>query len=188
VATRLIVIAFFTFGLGSLYACGVDIIGGQARPAVYVVLVLTLVFVATTGTLLYTHRGAGKESPDTANWLVWLLVIATVLAAIFGLFPLLLPNVFSSLFALKGTDAFIFRQAGAAALGYAVMGIFELRSRNWYEVRWPLVMAGIFNGLSFIVSVFALVAGGPLVLALLVAPVSLGVTIALIVAVRRRGK
>lgn len=187
-AIRLIVVAFFTFGIGSLYACAADIIGGAAKPVVYVVLVLTLVFVTITGTLLYRHRNDSKGSRDTASWIGWFLVIATVLAAVFGLLPLLLPNLGSPLFHLKGTDVFIFRQAGAAALGYAVMGVFELRSRNWQEIRWPLVMAGIFNGLSFIASVVSLASGGPLLLSLLVMLATLSVTIAIIVALRRQGQ
>jgi hypothetical protein len=185
---RLVIIAFFTFGLASLYACGADIVSGSARPVVYVVLVLTVVFVAITGTLLYTHRGASKGSPDTAHWIGWFLVIATVLAAIFGLFPLFLPNFLNPLFSLKGTDVFIFRQAGAATLGYVIMGVFELRSRNWQEIRWPLVMAGIFNGLAFISSLVSFVVGGPFLLSLLVAPASLAVTIAVVIAMSRRGQ
>jgi hypothetical protein len=187
-AARLVIIAFFTFGLASLYACGIDIISGLARPVVYVVLALTLVFVTITGTLLYTHRRLSKGSPDTANWVAWFLVIATAFAVIFGLLPLFLPNVFSLLFMLKGTDVFIFRQAGAATIGYAVMGVFELRSRNWQEIRWPVAMAGVFNGISFLVTLLALTATGPLILPLLAIPVSLGVTIAAIVAFRRQGK
>ncbi len=187
-AIRLIVLAFFTFGIGSLYACAVDIIGGAAKPVVYVVLALTLVFVTITGTLLYRHRNDSKGSANTARWVAVFLVIATVLAAIFGLLPLLFPGSGTPLFHLKGTDVFIFRQAGAASLGYAVMGVFELRSRNWQEMRWPLVMAGIFNGLSFIASVVSLASGGPLLLSLLVMLATLGVTMAIIVALRRRGQ
>ena len=187
-AIRLIVIAFFTFGIGSLYACAVDIIGGAAKPVVYVVLALTLLFVSITGTLLYRHRIESKGSPDTARWLAVFLVIATILAAIFGLLPLLLPGAGTPLFHLKGTDVFVFRQAGASSLGYAVMGVFELRSRNWQEMRWPLVMGGIFNALSFIASVLSLATGGPLLLSLLVMLATFGVTVAIIVALRRQGR
>jgi hypothetical protein len=187
-SVRLVVMAFFTFGLASLYACAVDIINGNAHLVVYVVLLLTLIFVTITGTSLYNHRSQRSAPPNIASWLVWLLTIATVLAAFFGLFPLLLPHQFASLAGLKGTDAFIFRQAGAATLGYAIMGIFELRSRNWPELRCPLLMAAVFNGLSFVASVAALLTGQVLLLAVLVAPVSLVVTVALSVALQRGGK
>ena len=190
-AIRIVIIAFFTFGIASLYACGTDIINALPKPTayvVYVVLALTVIFVTITGTLLYTHRNVSKGTPDIANWVVWFIVIATVLATTFGLLPLLLPDAFTHLFTLSGKDVFIFRQAGAATLGYAVMGIFQLQSRNWQEIRWATTMAGVFNGLSFIASIIALVTGGPLLLALLATPASLGVTIASIVAFVRQGK
>jgi hypothetical protein len=187
-ATRLVLLAFFTFGLASLYACGVEIFNGLAQPVVYVVLALTLVFVAITGTLLYTHRSLSKGSPDIAPWLVWFVGLAILPAVFFGLLPLLLPQVFSLLFLLKGTDVFIFRQAGAATLGYAVMGLFELRSRTWQHIRWSVAMAGIFNGLSLLASLLTLATGGPMVLALLVTPVTIGVISAVIVAFRRQGR
>lgn len=53
---------------------------------------------------------------------------------------------------------FIFRQARAAALGYAVMGIFELRSRDWQEIRWFLVMADIWWPIATVVACYG---GGP---------------------------
>src|SRR5439155_21769020 len=170
------------------YACAADIVSGNAHLVVYVVLFLTLIFVAITGTSLYNHRSERSAAPNIASWVVWLLVIATVLAAVFGLFPLLLPQVFASVGGLKGTDVFIYRQAGAATLGYAIMGIFELRSRNWQELRFPALMAAVFNGLSFVASVAALLTGQISLLALLVAPVALAVTIALGVALRRGGR
>ena len=43
---RLMVMAFFAFGVGSLYACAADIISGTAKPVVYVVLALTRVTLA----------------------------------------------------------------------------------------------------------------------------------------------
>lgn len=187
-ALKLVVLAFFTFGIGSLYACGADIITGSAKWVVYVVLGLTILFVCITGTILYRHRSVSKEQPDTAPWYTWFLVFATLLATAFGLFPLLLPEPFHTLFGLKGTDVFIFRQAGAATLGYAVMGVYEIRSRNWTEIRWPAVMAGVFNGLSFIASLLAIIMGQVNLLVILVTPASLLVTIGIIVALVRRGK
>jgi len=187
-ALRLVVVAFFTFGLASLYACGVDIVAGNAHPVVYVVLILTLVFVAITGTLLTLHRAGGKLIPDIAPWLVSVLVIATVLAAVFGLLPLLVPTLFGHFLGFKANDLFIYRQAGAATLGYAVMGVLELRSRHWQELRFPVLMAVVFNGVSFLASLFALFTGEPPLLSILVVPVGLAVTIASLVALRRGGR
>ena len=50
----------------------------------------------------------------------------------------------------RGTDEYVYRLAGAACFGYAVMGIQELRSLHWYDMRLPNVMALVFNGLAFL--------------------------------------
>jgi hypothetical protein len=185
---RLLVVAVLTFNLASLYGCAIEIAGGQAQPVVYLILVTSLAFVALCVALLSSRRAAPAGAPDSAPWVVWFLRIATLLAATFGLLPLLVPTLFGTLFGFKATDIFLYRQAGAATLGYAVMGVLELRSRRWEELRLPVLMAGVFNGLSFLASVVALVSGqgGWLVYPVLLA--SLGVTAASIVALRRNGK
>ena len=189
-AVKLMVIAVLTFNLASLYACGSEIISpatiGGTRPIVYLILVTSLVFIAMTGMLLYRHRQDAKLAPNIASWIMTFIVIATILAATFGLTPLFYPQL-NQLFGFKVTDLFLYRQAGAATLGYAVMGIFELRSRNWQELRCPFVMAAIFNGVSFLVSLLTIVLGQSLLLPVLVAIASLAVTIATIIALRTNG-
>ena len=184
---RLMVLAFFAFGVGSLYACAADIVSGTTKPVVYMVLALTIIFMAITGTHLYIHRGELPRTPDTATWVKWFLVIATILATIVALLPLLVPTQTAPFFHLQGTDVFIFRQSGAASLGYAVMGVYELRSLNWQEIRLPFVMALVFNGLAFIVSLIVIIIGTTTWLPYLVGPAALGVTLAIIVALRRHG-
>jgi hypothetical protein len=189
-AVKLIVIAVLTFNLASLYACASEIISpstnGGAKPVVYLILATSIVFVAMTGTLLYRHRTDAQLAPDIASWIVTFIVIATILAATFGLTPLFYPQL-NHLFGFKVTDLFLYRQAGAATLGYAVMGIFEIRSRNWQELRCPFVMAAIFNGFSFLASLLTIALGESLLLPVLVAIASLAVTIATIVALRTNG-
>lgn len=189
-AVKLVVISVLTFNLASLYACGAEIIHpttiGGTKPVVYLILVTSLFFVAMTATLLYRHRHDAKMMPTIASWVVILIVIATILAATFGLTPLFYPQVFK-LVGYKVTDIFLFGQAGAATLGYAVMGIFELRSRNWQELRSPFVMAALFNGVSFLACLLSIALGEPLFLPILVAIASLAVTIAIIIALRTNG-
>ncbi len=189
-AVRLMVIAVLTFNLASLYVCGAEIIHpttiGGTRPIVYLILVTSIGFVALTGTLLYRHRLDAKMVPNIASWIVTFIVIATVLAATFSLLPLFYPQL-GRLVGYKVTDIFLYGQAGAATLGYAVMGIFELRSRNWQELRCPFFMAAIFNGVSFLVSLASIALGEPLLLPVLIAIASLAVTIAFIVALRTNG-
>ena len=189
-AVKLMVIAVLTFNLASLYACGSEIIRtasiGGTKPVVYLILVTSVFFVAMTATLLYRHLQDAKLPPTIASWVVILIVIATILAATFGLAPLFFPQI-NQLVGYKVTDLFLYGQAGAATLGYAVMGIFELRSRNWQELRCPFVMAAIFNGVSFLVSLLTIVLGQSLLLPVLVAIASLAVTIATIIALRTNG-
>ena len=64
---------------------------------------------------------------------------------------------------------------------------FELRSRNWQELRNPFVMAAIFNGASFLASLYTIALGESLIFPLLIAVASLAVTIATIIALRTNG-
>lgn len=190
VSTRLPVAAVLTFNLGSLVACLVEILNpgtaGGARPIVYLILAASVFFVALSAVLLYRHRDQRPGSPDLAAWVPRFLVIATLLATVFGLAAFLVPQLFQ-LVGFRVTDGFIYRQAGAATFGYAVMGVLELRSRNWLEMRWAILMAAVFNGVSFLASVVSLLRGDPFVLPALVGLASLGVTVAAIVALRTQG-
>ena len=72
-------------------------------------------------------------------------------------------------------------------MGYAVMGIFVLLSRNWQEIRNPVVMGAILNGLAFLASLATIALGESLVLPVLIAVASLAVTVVSIVALRTSG-
>lgn len=189
-AVRLVVIAVLTFNLASLYACGFELISpstaGGAKPVIYLILATSLVIVAITGSMLYRHRADTRPARDIASWVVTFIVVATILALVFGLTPLLYPQL-THLFGFKVTDLFLYRQAGASTLGYAIMGIFELRSRNWLELHFPNVMAAVFNGLAFLASLYTLIVGESPLLPALVGVASLAVTVAAIVVIRTRG-
>jgi hypothetical protein len=116
------------------------------------------------------------------------VTLGTVLSAAFGLLPLLIPVVGAQLLGFHGTDVFIIRQAGAASLGYAVMGLYGRRSSTWSEVRLGLIMALIFNGLSFIASVIALFSGEPRFITIVIGAASLFVTVVGMIAYQRKGK
>ena len=190
-AVRLMIIAVLTFNLASIYVCIAqmirpDTIGG-ARPVVYLILGTSIFFVAMTATLLYRHRHEEKMLPNIASWVVIFIVIATLLATFFGLQALFFAP-FTRLFDFKATNFFIYGQAGAATLGYAVMGVFELRSRNWQELRNPFVMAAIFNGASFLASIYTIVIGESFfTFPLLIAVATFAVTTAAIIALRTNG-
>src|SRR5437867_4009865 len=124
IAARLPVVATLTFNLASIFACLVEIVRGRAVGVVYLILVASILFVAICGWLLYTRREAAGGGQGVATWVVWLTVIDGALAAVFGILLLLRPVGFGHLFSLKATDIFLYRQAGAATLGYAVMSVF----------------------------------------------------------------
>lgn len=192
-AVRLVVIANLVFGVALIYVAGRAILAGGAAAIIYLVLVLALISIAISAYLLYSHR-TPAASPDVAQWVLIVTGVATVLALVFGLAPLIASGTFGRLFGYRVSDVPIFRAAGAATLGYGVMGIFQLMSRNWGEFRWPAVMAVVFNGMAFIASAYSIYKSSensladPIGLPVLVGLASLGVAIASLLALQRNGK
>ena len=185
---RLVVIATLAFNVASIYACLAQLIAGNTHLVIYLILGTSIAITAITAAMLNRHAGQERPAPDTSAWYTRFLILGTVLSGIFGLMPLLTPALGSQLLGFQGTDVFLIRQAGAASLGYAVMGIYGLRSRAWAELRLPLVMAIIFNGFSFLASVVALFSGEPVLITLVIGAASLFVTIVGIIAYQRNGK
>ena len=87
-----------------------------------------------------------------APWLAWLVRLLMVVATLVGASVLFAPVLFAQIFGLAGTDLFLYRQAGAATLGYGVMGFFQLRSRSWQQWRLPSAMSLVFFVLVLAVS------------------------------------
>ena len=185
---RLPVIAVLTFALAAIFATGLEILGGKPSFVVYLILVASMGLVALSGYSLSRHSAAPRPAPDLNARVLWFMRIGTLLSAVFGLGPLLLPGLMANLFGFKGTDIIMIRMAGAASLGYAVMGVYALMARDWLEIRLPTVMALVFNGLSFVAAVLALLAGEPLFVTLLIGAASLATAIGSIVVLQRDGK
>ncbi len=185
---RLVVVAVLVFNLASLYACAAEIVAGVARPVVFLILVTSVLLVAIGGWLLARHDVPPEEKQDVSDWVLFLLLVLTIGATAFGLLPLLGPTQFARYFGLVGTDTFLFRQAGAATLGYAAMGLLEMRSGRWDEIRLPAAMGLAFNGASFLASLLALLGDDASSLVVIVTPASLGATVAFAAALARRGR
>jgi hypothetical protein len=137
--------------------------------------------------ILVAHRGAVAGPRNVATWVVAVLALATLSAAVFGLGPQV-PGPFASLMGYKGTDEYVYRLAGAACFGYAAMGIQELRSLHWDDMRLPSVMALVFNGLAFLASAFEILAGRATLLVMLVALAASFFTVAIAAILVRRGR
>ena len=185
---RLVVIATFAFNLASIYACVVQLLTGNVNLVIYLILGTSIAITAITASMLNRHAGLERPAPDISVWYTRFIILGTILSAVFGLMPLLIPVFGAQLLGFHGTDVFLIRQAGAGSLGYAVMGVYGLRSRAWQELRLGLVMALIFNGFSFVASVIALFSGEPVLISIVIGAASLFVTIVGTIAYQRKGQ
>jgi len=184
---KLVVIATLTFNVASIVSCLVEIIGGTAKPVVFLIFATSIVITAITAKVLRGYPPEARGKPDIATWLVVILAIATAAAIVFGIVPQF-PREAAALFGYAGTDGFLYRQAAAATLGYGVMGVFELRSRSFEQIQLPLVMAAVFNGLSLLASLLQLISGQITLLVGVVAPAALLVSAGFTIALLRRGR
>jgi hypothetical protein len=185
---RLVVIATLAFNVASIYACLAQLLAGNTNLVIYLILGTSIAITAITASMLNRHAGVERPAADISIWYTRFSILGTVLSAVFGLGPLLLPVFPAQLLGFHGTDVFLIRQAGAASLGYAVMGLYGIRSGAWQELRLPLVMALIFNGFSFIASVIALFSGEPVLISVVIGAASLFYTIVGAIVYQRKGQ
>lgn len=185
---RIVVIATLAFNLGSLYAIALAILDGSATWIVYAILVASISITAITASLLRRHGAAPQLAPDVAAWLVALVWFLAIVATLVGALGLFVPTMVARLFGYAGTDTFLYRQGGAATLGYGIMGFYQLRSRTWSQWRLPSVMALVFNGLSFILAVLALIGGESSVLPFIIGGAALVATVGSFMALQRQSE
>ena len=184
---RFVVLATYAFAAIAFIAGFVSFASGQINGFVLVVALWAVLVAWALAQVLVAHRGAVAGPRDVASWVVAVLALATVSAAVFGLGPQL-PGPFASLMGYRGTDEFVYRLAGAACFGYAAMGIQELRSRHWDDMRLPNAMALVFNGLAFVASAFEILAGRATLLVYLVALAAGFFTVAITAILAGRGR
>jgi hypothetical protein len=157
---------------------------GPSVPRAYLAMGASSVGMASAGCLLLLRRGIPRPGPDVARWIVWLVILRTAVTAALGLAPLLAPAQFVRAFGVPGADLFFYRVGGAALVGYAVMGIGELRSRSWRELRAPAAMVLVLAGLCAMVSLGSLAIGERSLLGYLVAMLASTVTAATVIELR----
>jgi hypothetical protein len=184
---RFVVLATYVFSAIAFLAGFTAFASNQINGLVVAVSLWAVLVAWSLAQILVAHRGAVAGPRDVARWAVAVLALATVSAAVFGLGPQL-PGPFASLMGYRGTDEFIYRLAGAACFGYAAMGVQELRSLHWDDMRLPNVMALVFNGLAFLASAFEILAGRATLLVTLVALAAGFFTIAIAAMIARRGR
>jgi hypothetical protein len=184
---RFVVLGTYVFVAITFVAGFASFASNQIDGLVVAVSLWAVVTAWAVAQVLVAHRGAVAGTRDVATWVVAVLALATLSAAVFGLTPQA-AGPFASLMGYKGTDEYIYRLAGAACLGYAVMGIQELRSLHWDDMRLPNATALVFNGLAFLASAFEMLAGRTTLLVILVGLAAGFFTIALTVIQIRRGR
>ena len=184
---RFVALATYAFAALAFLAGFAALASDQINAFVVLVLLWAVIVAYALAQILVAHRGARAGPRDVGGWVAVVLALATVSAAVFGLGPQL-PGPFASLMGYKGTDEYIYRLAGAACFGYAVMGIQELRSLHWDDLRLPSLMALVFNGLAFLASVFEILAGRGTLLVYLVALAAGFFTGAIAAILVRRGR
>jgi hypothetical protein len=184
---RFVALATYAFAALAFLAGFAALASDQINGFVVLVLLWAVIVAYALAQILVAHRGVRAGPRDVGGWVVVVLALATVSAVVFGLGPQL-PGPFASLMGYKGTDEYIYRLAGAACFGYAVMGIQELRSLHWDDMRLPNVMALVFNGLAFLASVFEILAGRGTLLVYLVALAAGFFTVATAAILVRRGR
>jgi hypothetical protein len=74
-----------------------------------------------------------------------LLILQVVVGALLGLITLVVPDTFATLTGAAGPEPLIYRVAGAATLGYAVMALLGVFRPTWAALRIPLLATFTFN-------------------------------------------
>jgi hypothetical protein len=184
---RFVALATYAFSAIAFLAGFVSFASNQINGFVVLFSLWAVLVAYALAQILVAHRGAVAGPRNVATWVVAVLALATLSAALFGLGPQA-PGPFASLMGYKGTDEYMFRLAGAACFGYAAMGIQELRSLHWDDMRLPSVMALVFNGLAFLASAFEILAGRATLLVMLVALAAGFFTVAIAAILVRRGR
>ena len=184
---RHVVLATYVFNAVSFLAALVELAAGRLTLVAGLILVTALFISWSTARILVDRRGTVSGGRDIANWTMWITALAIAGALFFGLAAQVAP-AFASLLGYRGSDEIVYRLGGAATLGYAAMGVSELRSPRWEELRLPTIMGIVFNGLAFLASLVEL-AGGRLTLPVVaIGPASLAFSAAFVIILLRRGR
>jgi hypothetical protein len=119
---------------------------------------------------------ASEERTKLGNLERMLLLLPIAGGLVFGVFPLFLGSVFGALLGFPGNDAFIYRLAGAATLGYAIALIVGRRQGDWAPLRLVVIATLTFNVASIYACVVQLMAGNSNLVIYLILGTSIAIT------------
>lgn len=166
---RIPIVATFSFNVAAVAAGLAAMDESGVSPLAALVTVAASLFAVLSAIWLY--RDDGPRAPEGAPLepaFRLVLGLATASAGVFGVLPLLLPRTFADLFALSAADVVLIRLAGAATIGYAVAGVFEILVDRWSSIRLQVVAAIAFNALAAVASAIYLASGGGSILGIVV--------------------
>ena len=89
----------------------------------------------------------------------WLLVVPLLGGATFGVLPLLASPAIAGLFGYTGNDAYVYRIAGAASLGYAFALLPGINDGRWLPLRNVVVAVLAFNVVSILATLVEVAQG-----------------------------
>jgi hypothetical protein len=120
---------------------------------------------------------SNEERPQFRNLERILLLLPIAGGLVFGLGSLLFGGLFGVALDAPGNDSFIYRLAGAATLGYAVVLIMGLRQGEWAPLRLVVIATLTFNLASIYACIVQLSAGDTNLLVYLILGTSIAITI-----------
>jgi hypothetical protein len=102
---------------------------------------------AARGRSVRDHLSRPAPEGDQARLGIFraLLVLQVLVAGLFGLLPLVLPDTFAQLTGGAQNESFVARIAGAATVGYALMALVGVFRPRWAELRIPTIATFTFN-------------------------------------------
>jgi hypothetical protein len=156
---RLLIAALLGFSASGALGAVLQLLSGDTKGIVWVILVLGLGVGLLSSVLLVAHRGAPRRPPNLSTWQVGFVMGATLVVLPFALVPLFFPVAFAQAFGLPPVDVLLYRLGGAELVGYVVLGLLELQSRNTVELHSAAIMVLFFNGMAVLASILALMAG-----------------------------
>ena len=158
---RIPAVATLTFNLAAVVAAVISLLAGDRQFLVYFILAAAAAFSLITAYWLVRDSGPiSPAAPAVGTSFRGLLALGTAAAAFFGLVPLLAAEPFAALAGFVADDLFVYRLAGAAALGYATAGLLEVREAGAAAIHLQVRAALVFNALSAVAAAIYLLGGG----------------------------
>ncbi len=114
------------------------------------------------------------------------ILVQIVASAVFGILPVLAPDLYASITGYTGRDPLVYRLGGAATVGYLVAAIVALQARaRWAELRIHSIAVVTFTAAAVVASGWAILDGDRHLVAEIVLVAAALFTVVAVVFIRR---